>query len=108
MLLTTAVTVRKRDTMEQVRMPISELKSYIESKIEFKKYLMHKSGPPEHFRRGQLLGARRLKKWFVQKRPQTFLNHKIIIVRRAAYCWAKILTSSLSIKAAPAKPAASS
>ena len=30
-----AVTVRDRDTMEQVRMPISELKSYIESKIEF-------------------------------------------------------------------------
>ena len=29
------VTVRGRDTMEQVRMPISELKSYIESKIEF-------------------------------------------------------------------------
>ncbi len=29
------VTVRERDTMEQVRMPISELKSYIESKIEF-------------------------------------------------------------------------
>ena len=29
------VTVRDRDTMEQVRMPISELKSYIESKIEF-------------------------------------------------------------------------
>ena len=30
-----SVTVRDRDTMEQVRMPISELKSYIESKIEF-------------------------------------------------------------------------
>ena len=29
------VTVRDRDTMEQVRMPISELKAYIESKIEF-------------------------------------------------------------------------
>ena len=29
------VTVRDRDTMEQVRMPIRELKSYIESKIEF-------------------------------------------------------------------------
>ena len=29
------VTIRDRDTMEQVRMPISELKSYIESKIEF-------------------------------------------------------------------------
>jgi glycyl-tRNA synthetase len=29
------VTVRDRDTMEQIRMPISELKSYIESKIEF-------------------------------------------------------------------------
>ena len=29
------VTVRDRDTMEQVRMPISELKRYIESKIEF-------------------------------------------------------------------------
>ena len=29
------VTVRDRDSMEQVRMPISELKSYIESKIEF-------------------------------------------------------------------------
>ena len=29
------VTVRDRDTMEQVRIPISELKSYIEKKIEF-------------------------------------------------------------------------
>ena len=29
------VTIRERDTMEQVRVPISELKSYIESKIEF-------------------------------------------------------------------------
>ena len=29
------VTVRDRDTMEQVRMPISELKAYIEKKIEF-------------------------------------------------------------------------
>ena len=29
------VTVRDRDTMEQIRMPISELKSYIEAKIEF-------------------------------------------------------------------------
>ncbi len=29
------VTVRDRDTMDQIRMPISELKSYIESKIEF-------------------------------------------------------------------------
>ncbi|MFX3622881.1 MAG: glycine--tRNA ligase [Ectobacillus sp.] len=29
------VTVRNRDTMEQVRMPISELKSFLESKIEF-------------------------------------------------------------------------
>ncbi|MEA3304360.1 MAG: glycine--tRNA ligase [Patescibacteria group bacterium] len=29
------VTVRDRDTMEQVRMPISELRNYIESKIEF-------------------------------------------------------------------------
>ena len=29
------VTVRDRDTMEQVRMPISELKAYIESKLEF-------------------------------------------------------------------------
>ena len=29
------VTVRDRDTMEQVRIPISELKSYIESKIAF-------------------------------------------------------------------------
>ena len=27
------VTVRDRDTMEQVRLPISELKSYIEQKI---------------------------------------------------------------------------
>jgi glycyl-tRNA synthetase len=27
------VTVRDRDTMEQVRMPITELKSYIEEKI---------------------------------------------------------------------------
>ena len=30
-----AVTVRDRDTMEQVRVPISELKDYIESKIAF-------------------------------------------------------------------------
>ena len=29
------VTVRDRDTMEQVRLPIAELKSYIESKLEF-------------------------------------------------------------------------
>ncbi|MGN1410600.1 MAG: glycine--tRNA ligase [Eubacteriales bacterium] len=29
------VTVRDRDTMEQVRMPISEVESYIESKLEF-------------------------------------------------------------------------
>ncbi len=29
------VTVRDRDTMEQVRIPVSELKSYIENKIEF-------------------------------------------------------------------------
>jgi glycyl-tRNA synthetase len=29
------VTVRDRDTMEQVRIPISELKSYIENKIAF-------------------------------------------------------------------------
>ncbi len=29
------VTVRDRDTMEQVRIPISDLRSYIESKIEF-------------------------------------------------------------------------
>jgi len=29
------VTVRDRDTMEQVRMPISEVKAYIESKLEF-------------------------------------------------------------------------
>ena len=29
------VTVRDRDTMEQVRIPIAELKSYIEKKIEF-------------------------------------------------------------------------
>ena len=29
------VTVRDRDTMEQVRIPVSELKSYIEKKIEF-------------------------------------------------------------------------
>ena len=29
------VTVRDRDTMEQVRMPISELVSYIQKKIEF-------------------------------------------------------------------------
>ena len=29
------VTVRDRDTMEQIRMPISELKPYLESKIEF-------------------------------------------------------------------------
>ncbi len=29
------VTVRDRDTMEQVRIPVSELKAYIESKIEF-------------------------------------------------------------------------
>ena len=30
-----AVTVRDRDTMEQVRIPISELKTYIESKLAF-------------------------------------------------------------------------
>ncbi|PWK11490.1 glycine--tRNA ligase [Tumebacillus permanentifrigoris] len=30
-----AVTVRDRDTMEQTRMPIAELKSFIESKLEF-------------------------------------------------------------------------
>ncbi|MBQ2111130.1 MAG: glycine--tRNA ligase, partial [Clostridia bacterium] len=29
------VTVRDRDTMEQIRMPISELRSFIEKKIEF-------------------------------------------------------------------------
>ena len=29
------VTVRDRDTMEQIRLPISELKSYIDSKLEF-------------------------------------------------------------------------
>ena len=29
------VTVRDRDTMEQVRMPISELKAYITEKIRF-------------------------------------------------------------------------
>ena len=29
------VTVRDRDTMDQVRMPIGELASYIESKLEF-------------------------------------------------------------------------
>ncbi len=29
------VTVRDRDTMEQIRMPISEVKQYIESKLEF-------------------------------------------------------------------------
>ena len=29
------VTVRDRDTMEQVRMPISEVRAYIESKIAF-------------------------------------------------------------------------
>ena len=29
------VTVRDRDTMESVRMPIGEVKAYIESKIEF-------------------------------------------------------------------------
>gem|GEM_PF-3968814 len=30
-----SVTVRDRDTMEQVRMPISNLVSYIEEKMEF-------------------------------------------------------------------------
>jgi len=29
------VTVRDRDTMEQVRMPISELEAFIRSKLEF-------------------------------------------------------------------------
>ena len=29
------VTVRDRDTMEQVRLPISELRAYIESKMQF-------------------------------------------------------------------------
>ena len=30
-----AVTVRDRDTMEQARMPISELKGFLEKKIQF-------------------------------------------------------------------------
>ena len=30
-----AVTIRDRDTMEQVRMPISEVKNWIEEKIKF-------------------------------------------------------------------------
>ena len=30
-----AVTVRDRDTMEQVRIPISELKSYLTEKLAF-------------------------------------------------------------------------
>ena len=30
-----AVTVRDRDTMEQVRVPIAELKSYFEEKLSF-------------------------------------------------------------------------
>ena len=30
-----AVTVRDRDTMEQTRIPITELKQYIEEKIKF-------------------------------------------------------------------------
>ena len=29
------VTIRDRDTMEQVRLPISELRAYIEKKLEF-------------------------------------------------------------------------
>ena len=29
------MTVRDRDTMEQIRLPISELRSYIEKKLEF-------------------------------------------------------------------------
>ena len=29
------VTIRDRDTMEQVRLPISEVKDYIEKKIQF-------------------------------------------------------------------------
>ena len=29
------VTVRDRDTMEQIRLPISELRAYIEKKMEF-------------------------------------------------------------------------
>ena len=29
------VTVRDRDTMEQVRMPISELKAYLEEKLAY-------------------------------------------------------------------------
>ena len=29
------VTIRDRDTMEQVRLPIAEVKDYIEKKIEF-------------------------------------------------------------------------
>ena len=32
---TRTVTIRDRDTMEQVRLPIAELKSYIESKLAF-------------------------------------------------------------------------
>ena len=34
-LPTTAVTIRDRDTMEQVRLPISELKDYIAKKVAF-------------------------------------------------------------------------
>ena len=30
-----AVTVRERDSMEQVRIPIAELKSYFEEKLRF-------------------------------------------------------------------------
>ena len=29
------MTIRDRDTMEQIRLPISELRSYIEKKLEF-------------------------------------------------------------------------
>jgi glycyl-tRNA synthetase len=30
-----AVTIRDRDTMEQVRVPVSEVRSYIEQRLEF-------------------------------------------------------------------------
>ena len=30
-----AVTVRDRDTMEQVRVPVAELKAYLEEKLRF-------------------------------------------------------------------------
>lgn len=39
------VTVRDRDTMEQIRLPISELRSYIEKKLGILIFLISKAIP---------------------------------------------------------------